>query len=347
LRSLPPRRPARSAFTLIELLVVIAIIAVLIALLLPAVQAAREAARRAQCANNMKQLALAALNYESANGVLTPGGFTRKEALPGSKWNFGPFVHMLPFYEQQAVFDAVNFDPGVFTAENVTIAGISISALQCPSDASSFDLTPINVAMYASVPPGDWKQAKASYGGVVGCWSLMLHVDNPTFALRVQNTNGTIYAHSSTRLADVTDGSSNTMLFAEHDHGAFDPAGRTQYHGWNSGYWTDTVIGGYYPVNGTLKLLRLSDSAARDYIAFNIGSRHPGGANVSMADGSSRFLKDSIDCWPIDPATNMALGVDFNIDGRAIQTIRPGSKIGVLQALCTRNFGEVISADAY
>ncbi|MDG3006732.1 DUF1559 domain-containing protein [Paludisphaera mucosa] len=350
----PPRTPAdrtsrapRFAFTLIELLVVIAIIAVLIALLLPAVQAAREAARRAQCTNNLKQLSLAALNYESAQQVITPGGFTRRGTLPGSKWNFSPFVHMLPFFEQQNVFNMVNFDPGVFTAENATLAGISVSALQCPSDASSFDLTPVNVSQYASLPTGDWKQAKSSYAGVVGCWSLMLHIDNPTFEARRRNTNGAIYAHSSTRLAEITDGASNTILFAEHDHGAFDSAGRAQYHGWNSGFWTDTLIGGYYPVNGTLKLLRLSDTTARDYIAFNIGSRHPGGANVGLADGSVRFLKDTVDCWPIDPGTKTATGLIFNGDGQGTMQMTPGMKLGVLQALCTRNFGEVVSADSY
>ena len=337
----------RPAFTLIELLVVIAIIAVLIALLLPAVQAAREAARRAQCTNNLKQLSLAALNYESTHQTVATGGFTRSASLPGSMWNFSPFVHMLPFFEQQNVFNTVNFAPGPFTAQNVTLAGLSISALQCPSDATAYDLTPVVASQYASLPPGTWMQAKTSYGGVVGCWSLMLHIDNPTFAARKANMNGVIYAHSATRLAEITDGASNTMIFAEHNHGAFDSAGQAQYHGWNSGQWTDTMIGGYYPVNGTLKVLRLSDSAARDYIAFNIGSRHPGGANIGLADGSVRFLKDSTDCWPIDPTTKTAVGVSFNADGQGIQTIAPGTKVGILQALCTRNFGEVISADSY
>ncbi|AMV36579.1 DUF1559 domain-containing protein [Planctomyces sp. SH-PL62] len=341
------RTPARAAFTLIELLVVIAIIAVLIALLLPAVQAAREAARRAQCTNNLKQLSLGALNYESTHQTLTPGGFTRRAALPGSMWNFSPFVHMLPFFEQANVFNMVNFAPGAFTAENVTLAGISLSALQCPSDASSYDLTPVNAGQYASLPTGDWKQAKTSYSGMVGAWSLMLHVDNPTFEARRQNTNGSIYAHSSTRLAEITDGASNTILFAEHNHGLFDSAGRAQYHGWNSGFWTDSLIGGYYPVNGALKVMRLSDTTARDYIAFNIGSRHPGGANVGLADGSVRFLKDSVDCWPIDPATKTANGLIFNGDGRGVMTMTPGMKVGILQALCTRNFGEVVSADSY
>src|SRR6476620_11590612 len=93
--------PPRRGFTLIELLVVIAIIAVLIALLLPAVQAAREAARRAQCVNNLKQIGLACLNYESALGCLPPG-------TKGSLWGTW-MLFVLPFAEQQALYNAWNF----------------------------------------------------------------------------------------------------------------------------------------------------------------------------------------------------------------------------------------------
>src|SRR6201992_1996163 len=101
-------RLQRRGFTLIELLVVIAIIAVLIALLLPAVQAAREAARRAQCVNNLKQLSLAALNYESANTALPPGSCSVLDPVKGTGYfrnNFSSFVRMLPFTEQSPMYN--------------------------------------------------------------------------------------------------------------------------------------------------------------------------------------------------------------------------------------------------
>src|SRR5690242_7027593 len=98
----------RRGFTLIELLVVIAIIAVLIALLLPAVQAAREAARRSQCVNNLKQLALAVQNYADVNGSLPPTGDNTKAALYPTSNNFGMKARILPFLEQTALFNSLN-----------------------------------------------------------------------------------------------------------------------------------------------------------------------------------------------------------------------------------------------
>src|SRR6201993_1133983 len=116
---------SRPGFTLIELLVVIAIIAVLIALLLPAVQAAREAARRMQCTNNLKQLALAAHNYVNANGC-PPMGYYLAPTASHDEWGHplyptsGVFVPLLPYLEQQALFAATNFDVVAYEFYNST-----------------------------------------------------------------------------------------------------------------------------------------------------------------------------------------------------------------------------------
>src|SRR4051812_43436788 len=123
----------RRGFTLIELLVVIAIIAVLIALLLPAVQAAREAARRSQCINNLKQLGLAVMNYESGNGALPPTSW-----LPGSgKGNdFSMKARLLPFMEQQAAFNALNMSYYGTDSRNWTVETMTINTFLCPSDGN-------------------------------------------------------------------------------------------------------------------------------------------------------------------------------------------------------------------
>src|SRR5499427_102390 len=114
-----PRRSVRHGFTLIELLVVIAIIAVLIALLLPAVQAAREAARRAQCTNNLKQIGIALHNYHDVNSAFPPGALSHYQGgnvTLGQQNNWDCSVHMrlLAFMEQKPLYNAMNFNYGVF-----------------------------------------------------------------------------------------------------------------------------------------------------------------------------------------------------------------------------------------
>ncbi len=207
-RSLPARD--RRGFTLVEMLAVITILAVLIALVLPAVQAAREAARRGQCANNLRQLALAVANYHDVNG-----------ALPGASYmvaSFSPFIRVLPHLEQTRLYNAVNFDLQAQQGENVTIAGVAIGGLTCPSDTGSSS-APIDNVMWADVPPGPWRQGFSSYGGSAGTWALVLHTGDGQFSRRYANINGVIFDHSAIRLTEISDGTSNTTLFAERAHG--------------------------------------------------------------------------------------------------------------------------------
>ena len=166
------RNPRSGGFTLIELLVVIAIIAVLISLLLPAVQSAREAARRAQCVNNLKQLALAAANYESANGTLPTGTYWTRKLSDPTQFTYGPsvFVNMMSYMEQTQGFNAYNFSLGWEAPMNSTIAGLGISSLWCPSDASvgsGYQLTPDLASQFYSAA-GSVSQQFVNYARLRG-----------------------------------------------------------------------------------------------------------------------------------------------------------------------------------
>jgi prepilin-type N-terminal cleavage/methylation domain-containing protein len=130
------RTAAARGFTLIELLVVIAIIAVLIGLLLPAVQSARESARRTQCTNNLKQLALALANYEDTNGCFPPG-FCGQAYAGDFEDAAGHLVPLTQFLEQSGIYNAMNFNLPMYCSENTTVRAASISTLWCPSDGGT------------------------------------------------------------------------------------------------------------------------------------------------------------------------------------------------------------------
>jgi prepilin-type N-terminal cleavage/methylation domain-containing protein/prepilin-type processing-associated H-X9-DG protein len=358
----PRTRSGREGFTLIELLVVIAIIGVLIALLLPAVQAAREAARRAQCVNNLKQLALAAQNYHDTNGVF-PGGSYSQFAQPHKyPENFSCFVRLLNFTEQSPIYNAINFNLTSSNVENITISGVALNILLCPSDTN---LTPVAIQpppafgtvpgwsfnQVFPLPPGTWLQQFASYGGNAGTFDFGY---NTSFgAAEFAMYNGVIYNDSSVKIADITDGTSNTFIFGEHSHGnlfKFDPNFAVSDNSWNSGRWYDTLFATYYPPNVNPGSTGQTYGDTQNYYYPTAAtSQHPGGANFAFCDGSVRFIKNSIQNWQFNPSSTGAHGWLPNgvTYANFIYTINPGTQMGVYQALSTRSFGEVISADSY
>ena len=206
---------SRSAFTLIELLVVIAIIGILVALLLPAVQQAREAARRSQCINNVKQLALATQGYaETFGGVLPLGGFDQDPRgaagprVPAFVPNYSMKAYLLPYMDQSQVYDFINFDlhpvwespqPWVRQQANMTATFTRVSSFFCPSDPNKghaeFPTTVSNYANNMGVERylTDWRPNGPSYVGS--------HWDG-----RLQG---------ATALRDITDGTSKTAMWAE------------------------------------------------------------------------------------------------------------------------------------
>jgi prepilin-type N-terminal cleavage/methylation domain-containing protein/prepilin-type processing-associated H-X9-DG protein len=204
----------RRGFTLIELLVVIAIIAVLIALLLPAVQSAREAARRAQCTNNLKQIALAAHNYASAANVLPLGISSNPQGSPGapaygSTWSsFGAQAMMLPYLEQSPIYQAANFSWGPWV-NNDTVNNAVIAAFLCPSDPGA--------------QGGAWNTAhtnsyNASYGATttqLNTWGNNCNTSNYIGCVIPDNSSGVFTYGIAYGFQTITDGTSNTVAFAE------------------------------------------------------------------------------------------------------------------------------------
>ncbi len=259
-------------FTLVELLVVIAIIGILIALLLPAVQAAREAARRMQCTNNLKQIALAMHTYHDALRIFPPGSISDPR---GHTW----YTFVLPFMEQRALYDAV--DPRGQLIPASAPSGdnplkTQVSMFRCPSDSGDA----VN-KWYGNYPTANY-------------------VASGTMFSAPGNSGGNPVC---VRISAITDGLSNTFLASER--GLFEGSTAGIWSGWITTAGTFKFQSSR-PINtpylGTdgkpTATPNISPTADTWSSRFTVTSRHPGGANFAFCDGSVHFISESIEANP-------------------------------------------------
>ena len=362
-------RSHRRGFTLIELLVVIAIIAILIALLLPAVQAAREAARRAQCVNNLKQIGLAAANYESSNGCFAMG-FYQSPGLAFFPYDSqSVFVSMASQLEQTQVSNSYNFSVALYDAPNWTVVQTTIASLLCPSDVTAARAqAPSTTATAAGAffwTNGNIIPKHTSYGACVGPWpanNLGGNWPPSTFtsdqSLAQSDGLGVYGYFSHTTMASITDGTSNTIAFGEVANGYLPSTVQGGYGLWS---WSGLTPGNsstvctMYGINPQKRTPPGSgvyeNSFVDDFpyiVADSITSFRPGGGNAGFADGSVRFLKDSIQTWPLVAATPYYYpGPPGNFGWGGNSTFQYVGQFAVYQALSTRANGEVITSDSY
>jgi prepilin-type N-terminal cleavage/methylation domain-containing protein/prepilin-type processing-associated H-X9-DG protein len=305
----------RPAFTLVELLVVIAIIGILVGLLLPAVQAAREAARRMQCSNNVKQIGLTFHNYESAVksfpiNYATRGKLGFPNTGPGIANSGRSWMQMiLPYMEQNNLYSNIDFTVGLQpksspatspVGKNRIVAATVLPTFLCPSDDSNEGGTLLNRSDLneTNAPADRW--AVTSYKACAGSnWNagLFAWVNSGATGVGGKNAgqsdglnlgNGVICSNqtdvnSKTRMGDITDGTSNTFIVGEA------MPGWSQWNWWyNPNACTATTA---IPLNRVLKVAKNIGDWPNNY---GFASRHTGGANFGLADGSVRFVSDNI-----------------------------------------------------
>ena len=294
----------RQGFTLVELLVVIAIIGILIALLLPAVQAAREAARRSQCNNNLKQLGLGLHNYESSAKCFPPGSlgktFTASASDVPQLNCFGPLARILPYIEQQTLYNQINFKESYANPVNRPLAANVIAGYICPSYSGK---TLGNAYQYRGFS-GNFSAAVTCYLGVMGFTTSGTRSSALNSAYTPQPTTaqtGIFYVDSKTRFADITDGTSNTFMYGEFRPTIMESVGWTPFD--YDSRWSPWVMGILLDGSGATKgmfygpnqVFAKGSSYGSDWTLLPFSSQHPGGCMMLNADGSTMFASDTID----------------------------------------------------
>ena len=301
----------KSGFTLVELLVVIAIIGILIGLLLPAVQSVREAARRMQCSNNMKQIALACHNYMTLfKESFPPGcGMAKYGNLEAGSNNFGLFAFMLPYIEQQSIYDRINFKNTegakyLFNTKD-SLLKVSISSYLCPSFTGDPVYTGSADSIYKYGP-------LCTYQGVGGAYLTTTDNngldDNEKFLMPTYKDagngklpdNGVFTFMKANKSSAIRDGLSNTLMlgeFIQKDTGSGAYPGNTRQWPYGSTYFDNQRgIYGFKVVRHLINAESVRNEAGEfpfNHLPFK--SDHSSGCNFARADASIDFLSKSTD----------------------------------------------------
>jgi prepilin-type N-terminal cleavage/methylation domain-containing protein len=306
---------APRAFTLVELLVVIAIIGTLVSLLLPAVQSARESARRMQCQNNLKQFGLALLQYHDSYQAMPPAYWTHFQRFgPNSStfgtpgWGWGALL--LPRLEQKGIYDAMDIEGSTqLDGSTKTPAQTHLKVFRCPSDSGAKqngNRLSYGTSNYVAVFGSLYDQA--NIGGSVVAGSM------------VKAGTGMFSANSCIRLAEVTDGTSNTVTIAEMSYG---PTGMKDTNSGQNRVYNGAIWAGVPIENGSgsdvSNMLSLCGFSAGSNVRFRkpntgassnaISSAHPNGSQYSICDGSVKFIATNADGKMLDYVADRADGL--------------------------------------
>ena len=296
-------RRHRAAFTLVELLVVIAIIAILIALLLPAVQSAREAARRGQCLNQLKQIGIAFHNYHSSHGTFPMGAHKKQSHNPappntlvGVELGWTWATHILPFLEENAVYDQLDMTSTVFAfgppgsgafahGGNLDVGGTIIRGYLCPTDPQ--DPSPFSVGS-----GGGGRAivvAQTNYVGLADSHDRFNNLSTDGDPDITYSGDGMLFNVSSVQIRDVFDGTSQTLLVGEAT--GKETPGKLHFY-WSAEAVADMSNG----INGPCSIPGDGTwcyHGTRSGGATGFSSWHPGGAQFVLVDGSARFFSEN------------------------------------------------------